>query len=335
MMDTQNGRRRTAQRLDAATVCVELGDQLPGRLGGLVRCLGHAIQEEREPALPRSRLLHGLQQLVVQAAVLLQVKAEIEHRRTQDALLAQQQQRDQQSAKPPVAVEERVDRLELDVDQAGLDQGGQAIGRVVDEQLELAHALLDDVRRRDERRVAGPGAAYPVLAAAEFAGILLLPAAGTQEDAVNSPQQPQAQGRTALQPVQAMIYRGGIVGDLADVVQRHARRILCLELQQFRKRGLRALDLRREQCLLADIHVDQQRWVRQNRCDPVEATQGLVRALQGLQQPCKVERRVRRKWRRQKGPDNLVTQALWVETASARGGSGRCFHAEAFLSTTA
>jgi hypothetical protein len=42
---------------------------------------------------------------------------------------------------------------------------------------------------------------------------------------------------------------------LSDIVDRGARRLSVLVLQQFKERGLRALDLAREYCFLPYIHV--------------------------------------------------------------------------------
>ena len=75
-----------------------------------------------------------------------------------------QHEGDQQSSQPPVAVEEGMDGLELDVREPGPDQHGKFVVRGVDEPLEVGHAFLDMVgRRRDEGRIAWPRAADPVL----------------------------------------------------------------------------------------------------------------------------------------------------------------------------
>ena len=53
-----------------------------------------------------------------------------------------------------------------------------------------------------------------------------------------------------------MLKGGYVVGDLDDIVARHARGFSDFEQQEFGKRGLCALNLRREQCLLSNLGVE-------------------------------------------------------------------------------
>src|SRR5205085_6434799 len=89
----------------------------PGGVRGLGGCVDYAGKEEIEPALPIAGLAHGLQALVVRAPVRLEVEAEVQQRLAHHLALAQKK-RDQQPAEAAVAVEERVDRLELHVREA-------------------------------------------------------------------------------------------------------------------------------------------------------------------------------------------------------------------------
>ncbi len=69
---------------------------------------------------------------------------------------------------------------------ARLDQQRQAVRVVMEEGFQVAHAVLDPVRRgRDVTRVARPGAADPVLGAAELARLLVGTAPAFQKDGVN------------------------------------------------------------------------------------------------------------------------------------------------------
>ena len=106
--------------------------------------------------------------LVVAIAVALEVQAQIEERPTKYALGAQQQS-DQEPSDSSVAVEERVDSLELGVRERGLHEHRRRVGIVVDELLEGAHCCGDLLpRRRDETCRRGSGPAEPVLVAAEL-----------------------------------------------------------------------------------------------------------------------------------------------------------------------
>ena len=84
--------------------------------------------------------LYLLQQPVVFRPVRLQEEAEVQQRLPKDALYTEIL-RDQKSADATVAVEEGVDRLELHVQQAGLDECRQSRGVVVQETLERTETL--------------------------------------------------------------------------------------------------------------------------------------------------------------------------------------------------
>src|ERR1022692_3908169 len=117
----QDGSGREPERFDLAAVPIQhaeaagrCGTRLPG--GAL-----HPGEEEVEPRLPVSGRAHAVEEFVVCPPIGLEVEAQIENRLPQRAARAQQK-RDEQTPQPAVAVEEWVDRLELYVGQAGLDQ---------------------------------------------------------------------------------------------------------------------------------------------------------------------------------------------------------------------
>ena len=84
-----------------------------------------------------------------------------------------------------------------------------------------------------------------------------------QQDAVDFPEQPRRQGQPGLQQVQAMLERGNIVADFPHVLQRNAGHLIQLEQQQVGERRLRAFDHGGQHGLLADVHVEELRSVRQ------------------------------------------------------------------------
>ena len=90
-------------------------------------------------------------------------------------------QRDKQSPDASVAIQERVDRLELHVCEARLHQRRQRIIRV-NPLVELRHERRHIFGRRGhEPRVAGPRAADPVLGASDLARLLLRAAHAAHE----------------------------------------------------------------------------------------------------------------------------------------------------------
>ena len=187
--------------------------------------------------------------------------------------------------------------------QRRLEQHRGRLRLVMQEELQLAHALQHLFgRRRNEGRVARPGAADPVLAAPELPrGLIAAPALG-QQHAVDLPEQPQRQRQPFLQQAQAMVEGRDIVADLPHVIQRHTRFLIQLEQQQVRQRRLGPLDHGGEHRLLADVHVEEQRGVRQQGRDavqPPERQQRLVELAAQLRRP--VDGRTRRQRRGHEG----------------------------------
>ena len=95
--------------------------QALGRCGSLHGAGHHGIGEELQPGLPIARQAHRIQQLVVGLPVFLEVQAQVQHRFAHQAI-DRELQRDKQATHPTIAVEERVDGLELHVGQRRLDQ---------------------------------------------------------------------------------------------------------------------------------------------------------------------------------------------------------------------
>ena len=106
-------------------------------MGAPGRPSARPLQEEPDPALPVARGPDPLEELVVALSLLLEVKAEIEERLSERALVAENE-RDEEVPEPAVAVEERVNGLELNVDQGSLQQRGRLDPIVVDEFLETS-----------------------------------------------------------------------------------------------------------------------------------------------------------------------------------------------------
>ena len=115
-MDAQCGAGDASELADAVAIRLEELRQLLGGCNGLQRGLANADDEEPEPALPVAVGSDSLEKVVVRGAVRLEVEAEVKQRLAQHAL-CNQDQRHEQATQTTVAVEERVNRFELDVSQ--------------------------------------------------------------------------------------------------------------------------------------------------------------------------------------------------------------------------
>jgi hypothetical protein len=186
---------------------------------GLLGGLGDATQEEAHPALPPAVLPYGAEAIVVLGPVALQVVAYVEERSVQDARV-DELEGDEEPAHAPVAVQKRVDGLELGMHEAAVDEHGQ-VALFVQEILKVVERLghLGD-RRRDE---GGPGEgrparADPVLAPSELAGELVGATGAAQELGVYLADQAQRQ-RQGRQPLQTVVHGPDVVHDLLHVLR--------------------------------------------------------------------------------------------------------------------
>src|SRR4051794_7131022 len=78
------------------------------------------------------------------------------------------------------------------------------------------------------------------------------------------------------------------------------------EKQQVGERGLRALNLRREHGLLANVEVDEQARVGQEPRRPVEPAERLIRVVELTPERRELDRRLRRQRGRNEGAHNLT-----------------------------
>jgi len=183
------------------------------------------------------------QRRVVLGAVRLDVRGQIEERLRQAAALSQEQ-RDEQAADTAVAVEERVDRLELLVHEGALDEIGQA-RPVLQEELpggERGHHLIDRRWHVGGGRQRGSRRTDPVLRAAELARSHVRAAHATHEALVQFPDETQGQ-RQVMETLEAVLERIDVVPHLAQVGRIAARRNdRHLVHEELRQRGTGALD---------------------------------------------------------------------------------------------
>ena len=107
-MDTQSGTGRLANGLNTLFVSGGEIHQGSGGLRGLIGGFLNSGDKKPQPGFPIARQPHGLQQVIVLLAMLLEIEAEIQQRLVQRAL-GTKEERDEQSAKASVAVEKRMD----------------------------------------------------------------------------------------------------------------------------------------------------------------------------------------------------------------------------------
>src|SRR5947209_7794327 len=89
-----------------------------------------------------------------------------------------QQKCNQQPSQPAIAVEERVNRFELYMNEAGLDQDWKVRSFLMNERLQVGHAVHQALRRWwNKDRFTGACPADPVLASPELARLLSAAAA--------------------------------------------------------------------------------------------------------------------------------------------------------------
>ena len=124
-----------------------------GRLGGYA----HAFEEERKPGLPVTIEAHAVQQFVIHGPVFVEEQAEIQQRLLEDPGVVQQEC-DEEPSDTPVAVQERVDGLELHVCQRRSDQNAS------DARLTLSLILFFSLNRNSV------GACFPMRNTADRAG---------------------------------------------------------------------------------------------------------------------------------------------------------------------
>ncbi|MGB8958074.1 MAG: hypothetical protein WCC00_03565 [Candidatus Aminicenantales bacterium] len=194
--------------------------------------LGHLSDshgEELQPGFPIPGLADFGEQVEIFVPVLFEIEAEIEKRLTKDPFVAEQEG-DQESADPPVAVEKGVDCFELGVRQRGFDQGRRLLGNVMKELFPLSHRVCDSLGRSGHiKRVSRACSLDPVLGATKLTGVLVTAATFRKQDPMHFPDQPVRKREVFAEPLEAMIHRLDIAGDLDDVIEGHAWYLFQLE----------------------------------------------------------------------------------------------------------
>jgi hypothetical protein len=87
------------------------------------------------------------------------------------------------------------------------------------------------------------------------------------------PEETIGKGEAAAQPLDAMIQRGHMIRYLDHIVQGNSWNFLQLEEEKVGERGLGSLDLRGEDRLLTDVHVEKEVCVGKKRGYAVQPPQ--------------------------------------------------------------
>ena len=132
-------------------------------------------------------------------------------------------------------------------------------------------------RRRHKRGVCQRGAPGPdpILAAPELARRQVRSANAMQEILVNLTNQAN-RDRQRLQTRKPAVHRLDVIHDFVDIAGDLSGFHRSLGREEILQRALGALDLTGEQRLLADVHIDEELWIRQRVNRSVQAAQRAV-----------------------------------------------------------
>jgi hypothetical protein len=143
------------------TVGVAQFEQASGARVRIATLLDDASDEERDPGPPVAVLTDVQKVIDVRISMTLKVRAHVEQR-LREALVRAEQERDQNAAHAPVAVEKGMDRLELVVDECKSNQQRKR-ARFVEKLFECVQRCdqLRTRRRRDEPGLANSSPMLP------------------------------------------------------------------------------------------------------------------------------------------------------------------------------
>ena len=269
-------------------------------------CGFHAFQKEIHPGFPVAGGADAVEQVVIHRAVRFEVEGKIEQRLCKQTTVVQEQG-DEEAAEAAIAIEKRMNGLELHMGERGFDQHGQAGGFVVEEGFERGHAGLDLWRRgRNEAGVTRAGASDPILAAAKLSGLFVAASAFGHEDGVHFTKEAVGEREAFAQAGHAVIQGRDVVRHLDDIIHWTAGHFLQFEKQKVGERGLGALDLRRKNGFAADIGVKEEVGIREQRADTVQPPHSQGGSLQQqLPLASDFKRRIRRQCVRNERADRL------------------------------
>ena len=299
------------------------GMDVAGNAHAIVGCDVHALQEERGPTFPVSGGAHGRQPRVVLGLRPPERHAEVEQWLFEQAPVLDEQ-RDQQPPNAAVAVQERVDGLELHVREPSAHQRRQvAVGMPPPlQRRQRGRNVLG--RRRNEAGGTRTPAADPVLRPPNLPRQLVAAADAAHQDAMGLAQKADAE----RQPVRigepgASVCEGvHVVAHLLDIFESlgAAGRV---EGHHVRERGLHPFDLRGEYRLLADETVQEPIGARHHHaCNRKSGQSGQCTGMKLRRRSMHGQRRVRGRQRIGNERANILSHG--AGDAVPAGGACHC-----------
>src|SRR5207245_11459215 len=135
-MDAPGRCGRAAQAIDLSTIVIEQGDDAPRGNQRLIGSFLDAVEKKREPCLPIPGGPHSRQQIVVDLSMRLEEQAQV-HDRLAQSTGGAEPKRDEQPPEPSIPIEKRMDRFELRMNEAGLNQNRDFPPLFVEQKFEL------------------------------------------------------------------------------------------------------------------------------------------------------------------------------------------------------
>lgn len=256
-------------------------DEADGPFLGVACLSADAAKEEGDPRYEVALLARDQQVVVVLAAMLFEVGGEVEQRLAERAA-QHQHQRDHQTSDPTVAVEERMDRLELVVGDGELHEQRE-VG-LVEELLQIAQRALHLAGGwRHEDGIVQGAASDPHRALAQLPRQAVLAPHAVEQTFLHPPEQPDRDGEPVADAGEAVLHREDVVVDLGRVIDGITRgKLPGLEEQKLAHVGLRALDPGAEHRFEAEVRPDEQVWVGDDATDAAEAMDRACRLVEEL-----------------------------------------------------
>lgn len=241
------------------------------------RLLMNTDKEEIDPRFPVSVGAYAEHQVSISALMLLEVPAEIEQGLRQDALFAQLE-RNEYPSHSPVAIHERMDGLELIVDERQMNQERKPTLTRPDVLLQVIEGCshFNDRWWNESSglggcaRVANKDGFLP-----ELAGAFVLPTNARHQALMDLTHQALTNGH-GFQQIEAEFKRRDIIGDFADIRAPVVCGRIDLVQQELLEPGRRPFDAAGQHCFLSQEGVDQQVGIRQISSHPSEFSQGAL-----------------------------------------------------------
>lgn len=236
----------------------------------------YAQEKEAQPSLPVTLVSDSHEAIVVFLSTMFQKGAQIEQWSVQHSLV-NQQKGDQESTNPTIAIQKRMNRFELNVRYAAVDERGQ-IPALMQEMLEVVQGMVHvrDRWRNESRSLQGcVSRSDPVLGRAKRSRRFFRSPATLQEFTMDLPDQAKRK-RERREPGKSVIHGSDVVDHFLDIVGDVLDLRVQLEREDILKRALRSLDLRTVDRFPSNVHRYEQVRIGQGVRHTVQSSDCLV-----------------------------------------------------------